>query len=150
MFGIFSRKKKIPATDQERVALVRRLMRLRFQHCPNVAVFMDAIGTSVDDLDDLDDMIVMGMPEASIMRIVEQYTTGREQGAPDEVLVPFLNQSHAIALSQEGQTLPELRPPYSLERYVGHFLEHIHPQGFKVSASFISIGVREVRAFYGR
>ncbi|HTQ30118.1 MAG TPA: hypothetical protein VMI53_02820 [Opitutaceae bacterium] len=146
MFG-FLKRKKIPASNQERIVLIKRLIRLRCDHSLEAREVFATMGTN---LEDFDDTIVLGMPEASIMSIVEQYLTGREFGATDDIAIPFLNQSHATLLSLAGLNLPEVTPPYSLERYLVHYLEHIHSHGVPVDPSFVPIAIREVKAFYKR
>jgi len=147
MFGLFNRKKRIPAPENERVAFVRSLVYLRSEQDPQAGSIFTMMGTSVEDLDD---MILMNLPEASILRLVEQYTTAREQGADDETIIPFLSQSHAMALSQAGQDLPMVSEPYTLPNYLRHFIDYVHPQGAPVSDDFIRVGIQKVREFYGR
>jgi len=147
MFNFLSKKKKIPALEAERIALVRQLLRMRTQRYPDVANVFESNGTC---LEDLDNTILMMLPEASVVLIVEHYTTGRDQGARDEILIPLLNSGHAKSLSLSGLNLPELTPPLSLERYISHYLRYIHSHGVAVAEEFIPIAIREVLSFYGR
>ena len=147
MFGFLGNKKSVPASDTDRLALIRLLMRRRYEHDPNVREMLGMMGVEIEDFDAT---MILSSPEASIMRIVEQHVTGRERGARDDVLIPFLNQSHAAALAQAGQELPLMEPPLTLEHYLAHFLGHVHSNGVPIDPAFIPIGIREVRAFYGR
>jgi hypothetical protein len=146
MFG-FLKPKKIPASNQERIVLIKRLLKLRCDESLEAQAVFSNMGTCIEDFDDT---LVLSMPEASIVSIVEQYTTERELGATDDIAIPFLNHAHATLLSIAGLSLPEISPPYSLERYLVHYLEHIHGHGVSVDPSFVPILVREVRAFYRR
>ena len=146
MFGLFGRK-KIPASETERVALVRRLLKMRAEHSPKARAFLKSMEL---DVDEFEDSMVMMSVESGIMRIVEQYLTGVESGARDEEVLPFLNQTHALLFSKVGQRLPIMQPPFTLLRYAHHFVEHTNRDGMPIDESFIPIAVDEIYAFYGR
>ena len=149
MFNFLNRKKKIPASDAERCAFVKSLIKKRYDLSPEVQLAYMMIGMQVEDLEE--GLVMVSFPEAVILKISEQYIIQVERGLSDEMLIPYLNTFHAGLLSAAGENLPDMDPPYSLERYLEHYLAHIHGNGpAPVNPSFLPIAIHEVRTFYGR
>jgi hypothetical protein len=143
----FRRRKNIPAPDTERLSLVKRLVLLRLQRSVDARLAFAVFGLS---LSEMQTEVLMTSAEASIMRIVEQYLAETEKDANDDIVIPVLNRMHSLLLSAAGQDLPQMVSPFSLHRYIDHFLSHVHSHGATISRDFIPIAVQEVQDFYGR
>jgi hypothetical protein len=160
LFNFFSGKKRIPATESERIQLVRSLLAKRLSRDPATQVLNLFGGRTAEAnpesatfmgirVGEIEPIMLMSMPEASIMRIVEQYYSAAENGAPDYVIIPFLNEAHSKALAAAGQLLPAMSQPFTMERYVEHFVASVHdPSLFDMA--FIPEAIATVKAFYGR
>ena len=102
-------------------------------------------------IDDIEDAVLMNASvEMVIISIYEQFTANFEHGFPEDRIIPFLNKTHALLLSQAGEQLPEMAPPYSLEKYITHYIENIHLKGRAFEMKYVPAALLEVRKFYGR
>src|SRR5207247_11265887 len=103
MFGIF--KKRIPATERQRQHLVKRLFLHRCDTDLAAQVMAEIAGTTRSDIPA--EMLMLGAPEATVLRVVEQFLTIREQGATEEFAVKTLNHMHSAALLIAGEPLDQ-------------------------------------------
>ena len=69
MFGLF--KKRIPAPEHERALLVRRMFLERSQNDPGAEMMAMMTGTRPQEIPP--EMLMQGAPEATILRVVEQF-----------------------------------------------------------------------------
>lgn len=91
-----------------------------------------AWGISADMIDSLGTMELMGIPEATIVTIVETYALSLRSGAPESAILEHI-ENHR---SQIGSgTLPQ---PLNLDSYVRYRLDIEHSHGAPISAEFIS------------
>jgi len=95
-------------------------------------------------------MIMASSPEAAILATVEQYIHFTEQGWTTDAIIRALNRMQGSAMSLTGGELPQIAPPYTLERYLEHLLRYAQPEGIQVESAFIPTAIREIRSFYGR
>ena len=77
---------------------------------------LGSLGMRIDDIEDA--VLMNASVEMVIISIYEQFTANFEHGFPEDRIIPFLNKTHALLLSQAGEQLPEMAPPYSLEKYI--------------------------------
>lgn len=108
---------------------------------------IDNMGAPIEDFDET---ILLGLPEATILTLVEQHMAGVEAGVREDVLIPGMLGARAALLAPLGTQLPSISAPYSLERCIEHCLHYEHAHGIQIDPRFVSLAVREVRAFYGR
>ena len=80
MFGLF--KKRIPAPEHERALLVRRMFLDRSQN-DSGAEMMAMTGTTPEEIPA--EMLMQGAPEATVLRVVEQFLQMKDQGATDRI-----------------------------------------------------------------
>jgi hypothetical protein len=111
------------APHSERVAFVRALAvervggQERLIPCP---------------ISELEDEIIMSLPEATILRVVEQYLENKSQPIPDQIVIRYLNSAHANLLRQTEGNIPEMSPPFSLKGYCQHLVRYVHCVGLHV------------------
>ena len=144
MFGVFT--KRIPAPEHSRQELVKRLKRC----ASDPAAEMMALMMGLDPHDLPREMLMQGAPEASILRIVEQFLVMRDQGATEDFAVKTLNHMHASMLSMAGGTLPELHHTSTLFQYVRHFVDTVHGQENPMSDRTMIHNIQEMKHFYSR
>src|SRR5947199_3317382 len=118
MFGIF--KKRIPAPEHERQQLVKRLFLHRCDTDPAAQMMAQITGVVPSEMPA--EMLMQGAPEATVLRVVEQFLIMKDQGATDEFAVKTLNQMHAAALSMAGEVLSRMGRAASLFQYLRHIV----------------------------
>lgn len=146
MFRLF--KKRIPAPEQERAALVRRMFIERCENDPEAAAMTEAMGFDPREFSGAE--LMQGAPEGTVLRVVEQFLSMRDQGATEEFAVKTLNQLHSAALSNVGEDLSELRRASTLFQYVRHIVDALHSHGSPISDHFLIDAIQEVKSFYKR
>lgn len=145
MFGLF--KKKIPAPDHERAILVRRMFLGRCEQSPDAQVMEMVFGDSPKDIPA--EMLLQGAPEATVLRVVEQFYQLKDRGTTDEFALKTLNQMHASLLSMAGEKLSELQSATSLFQYVRHIVDALHGHG-EISDHSLIDTIQEIKEFYKR
>lgn len=146
MFGLF--KKKIPAPQSERAALVRRLFINRCENDPNAAAVTEMMG--FDPREFLGEELMQAAPEATILRVVEQFLSMQDRGATEEFAVKTLNQLHSAALTMAGENLKELQHASTLYQYIRHLVDTLHGHGGPISDHFLIDAIQEVKSHYKR
>jgi len=96
------------------------------------------------------EMLMQGAPEATVLRVVEQFLIMKDQGATDEFAVKTLNQMHAAALSMAGEVLSRMGRAASLFQYLRHIVDAIHGHGGEISDEFLIDAIQEIKSFYKR
>src|SRR5437867_13211629 len=133
MFDLF--KKRIPAPEHERRQLVKRLFLHRCESDLAAQVMAEISGVVPSEMPA--EMLMQGAPEATILRVIEQFLTMKDQGATDEFAVKTLNQMHAAALSIGGEELSCMQGARSLFQYLRHIVDAIHAHGGEISDEFL-------------
>lgn len=142
----FPEKKPIPAPDPERHWLVRKLILHRLQSQPLCA----SADTDRQHIENLPIEVLKQTCEFSILIITEQYH-GLLDGCGDEATsIELLNKMHADNLSLGGLKLPVMDPPFTLRRYVRHYLDAGFNYGAPMSDPFIVDAIQMIEAFYKR
>ena len=146
MFGLF--KKRIPAPESERQQLVKRLVVHRCDTDPSAQMMARIMGVNPSEMPA--EMLLQTAPEATVLRVVEQFLTMKDQGATDEFAVKTLNQMHATLLSAAGEELSQMERAASLFQYVRHIVDSIHGHGGNISDEFLIDAIQEIKSFYKR
>jgi len=139
--------KPIPAPNDQRHDLVRRLIHHRLSSEP-----VPGISTpSVQQLqEDLPVEMLKQTSEFGILYIAEQYYGVRDTCSDDASAVQKLNEVHSNYFSGAGLSLPMMTAPFTLSRYVRHYLDSTTSFGEPMSDTFISDALEMIRNFYGR
>lgn len=148
MFGLF--KKRIPAPEWERAALVKRMFMARWEN-DFMAVMMARL-TGIDPNEISGEELMQGAPEATILRVVEQFLSMRDQGATEEFAVKTLNQMHASVLSLVGESLSELQQASTLFQYLRHVMDELHSEGGGgvITDHFLIDAIQMIKSHYKR
>lgn len=136
-------RKPVPAMAPERFALIKRLADMRLS---------GVRGALSVDLDAMDENALLSSMDASILALTEQYFQLTEQaGFGTEVAIHGLHKMRAEAHQRiNSEQLPDFVGPYTLDRYTGFYLQHVHSHGVKIDDRLIPVAIRMVCAFYGR
>jgi hypothetical protein len=145
MFGIF--RKRIPAPEIERQRLVQQLVLHRCETDPEAQIM--AMVTETDP-SDLPAEILMALPEATVLRVVEQFYTMLDQGATEEFAIKTLNEMHAALLAAAGEDLPQIGRAATLFQYVRHIVDALHGHGGPISDAFLIDAIQEIKSYYKR
>lgn len=116
--------------------LIRNLARKRVQSDPTLAdVDVDGIGS----------VLLMGLPEATIVCIVETYWIMKRQGnLSDEEILEAI-EAHRSMLGEAG-TMPS---PLKLSSYIKYRLSLEHSHGAPISIKFVDEAIEEANSVFG-
>jgi hypothetical protein len=134
-----AKAKSIPAPDNERHQLIRRLILAR--------VGPKYIGC---DINEAPLKLILSTADSAIFLIVEQYFMFRDSGLDEHDAVRALNESQAATLALIGQELPLLNHPATLFAYARHFINSQFSQEEPMSDELIRAEIDVVKAFYCR
>jgi hypothetical protein len=117
--------------------LIKNMVRKRVQNDP----ITKKLGIDVDALSDLE---LMGLPEATIVTIVETYCTMKRQAnLPDEDIFEAI-EAHRSMFGDTGTMPSSLTLPSYIKYRLG--LEHSH--GVPISTKFIDEAIEEAKKFF--
>ena len=146
MFGLF--KKRIPAPEHQRQKLVKQMFLHRCESDADAKMQAMMIEEDISAIPA--ELLMQGMPEATVLSIVEQFYTLRDQGATDEFAVKTLNEMHASLLSMAGEDLPKLGHAATLYQYARHVTTVLHGHGLGYADEFLIDAIQQVKDFYKR
>jgi len=148
MFGLF--RKGIPAPQRERENLVKRLFLARCECDPDVAMMASSMGINPQDISG--QTLIQGAPEATILRIIEQFLMMQDRGATEEFAVKTLNQMHSAVLEIAGEDLTVLQRASTLFQYVRHAIDVLHSnEGWcQISDHMIIDAIQDIKSYYKR
>jgi hypothetical protein len=130
MLGLF--KKKIPAPEWERATLAKRIFLERCESDPMARIW------GFDPREITGEMLMQGAPEATVLRVVEQFLMMQDQGATEEFAVKTLNQMHSEVLSMAGKKLTQIRQASTPFQYIRHIMDELHNHGGLISDHFLN------------
>jgi hypothetical protein len=131
--GIFG---KLFGKGMSKEDLIKNLVRKRIQN--------DPIAKMLGNVDDLPDSVLMGLPEATIVTIVETYCVMKQQAnLPDEVILEAI-EAHRSTFGDTG-TIPSLP---TLSSYIKYRLSLEHPHGASISNTFVDKAIDEAKKFF--
>jgi len=133
------RRRPIPAPDDERHEVIRKLILAR--------VGPESIGC---DIHDAPLELILSSADSAIFIIVEQYYMFQDRGLDEHDAVRALNESQAATLAIIGQELPLMRHPATLFQYARHFIDSQFSHGEPISDDMIRLEIEAVKAFYCR
>lgn len=135
----------MPAPDDERYDLVRRLIHRRLSSTP-----VSGISTpSVEQLEhDLPVEVLKQTCEFAILLLYEQFDGVLKTCSDHASAVQKLNEMHSAHFSLAGISLPAMQPPFTLPRYVRHYLDSTFSFGEPMSDEFICEAIDTINLFY--
>ena len=90
------------------------------------------------NINSLSESVLMGLPEATIVTIVETYWQLKGQGVSEEEILEKI-ENHRASLGDSG-TLPS---QLTLSNYIKYRLKLEHSQGAPISSAFIDEAIQE-------
>ncbi len=121
-------------------ALIKNLVRLRVKNDPMAA----EMGFSEEMADSLSSVQLAGLPEGTLVAIVETWSILHKRGAEDDEV--FLRiEDHRSSMFPRGQ----MPTPLNLLNYIKYRIEIEHSDGAPINEQFIDIAVDLTRKAYG-
>jgi hypothetical protein len=140
-----SAPKPIPAPDDERLDLVRRLIHYRISG----EVIDDIPAAVTQQLErELPADVLTQTSEYTILLLAEQCFQLLRGGAEYSSAIRTLNETHSAALTAADIHLPIMDAPYTIERYVSHYLDSTYGGGERLSDEFIQGALFSIEHFY--
>jgi len=125
------------APSSNKIKLIKNLAKKRFQNDPIAQAF-----SVVEYIDGLPDTKLMGLPEATIVTIVETYWQLRDQGLSDKEVLEAIENHRAII---GAGTIPS---PLTLSTYIKYRVGLEHSGIAPISETFIDEAIKEATAYY--
>ncbi len=120
-------------------SLIRALAKKRVATDTAAAMF----GATPDAIEALPLEMLMGLPEATIVSIVEAWTQGKSQGIPEEHVFQLIEAHRSMVA--EG-TMPEAP---TLQSYVNYRVALEHGHGAPLAVGHVDDCIRQAREFFG-
>ena len=106
-------------------------------------VLADAVGATPEAIDELPPEMLISLPEATIVSIVEAWAQGRSRQIPEEQVFKFIEAHRSMAAQGELPASP------TLSSYVRYRIDLEHGHGHPpVSAAHIEHCIREAHHFF--
>jgi hypothetical protein len=121
-------------------SLIKNLVRLRLRNDPTVA----AMGIREDMTDSLSAFQLAGLPEGTLVTIVETWSILHKQGAEDDEIFSRIEE-HRSRMFPRGQ----MSTPLNLMNYIKYRIELEHSDGVPINEQFIDMAVDLTRKVYG-
>lgn len=115
-------------TNAEKIELIKTLAKKRVQN--------DPIASMLGDIDELSKTMLMGLPEATIVTIVETWAILKIQGVREEDILKRI-EAHRASFGDYG----DLPKPLTLENYIKYRLDLEHRHGAHISEEFIDYAI---------
>jgi hypothetical protein len=144
---VFGFKKSIPAPDHERAILVREMFLHRAETDPMMK--FGSLLTGISPTEMSPEELLMGSPESTILRVVEQYLQLRDRKFTHEFSIKTLNLGHTAILSGIGAELEQIPRDATLFQYTRFITTVFHGPGAMTDDAIID-SIERVRHFYKR
>ena len=133
LFGkLFGRKRT-------KIGLIRDLAKYRI--CNDNTLRQS--GLTADVIDSEPDLSILGLPEATLVTIVETYIGLKKQGVPDTEIFSLIEAHRALLI--ESDALPS-RP--TLRSYISYRLSLEHNHGFPFTDIFLDYSIQEAEKYF--
>jgi hypothetical protein len=113
-----------------KIELIRNLVKNRIQN--------DPIASMLGDIDSLSETELMGLPEATLVTIVETYWQLKNQGLSDEEILEAIER-HRASFLDSGKLPSQL----TLSNYIKYRIGLEHSHGIPISDDFIEEAIKQ-------
>lgn len=120
-----------------KIELIKNLAKMRVQN--------DPIASMLGNIDSLSETMLMGLPEATIVTIVETYWQLRNQELSDKEILEAI-ENHRASFGDAG-TLPS---QLTLSNYIKYRVRLEHSHGAPISDNFIDEAIQEATETFAR
>jgi len=122
-------------SDADKIHFIKNLAKRRIMN--------DPIASMIGNIDDLSDTMILGLPEATIVYIVDTYQRLRRQGYSKNKSLEAI-ENHRASFGDSG-ALPS---PLTLQNYIKYRLKIEHSEGAPISQEFIYGTIKEAVGFF--
>lgn len=123
--------------NPDKIELIRNLARKRVQN--------DPIASMLGDIDRLSETMLIGLPEATIVTIVETWAILRKQGVTEEEILHRI-EAHRANFGDYG----DLPNPLTLPNYIRYRLDLEHGHGAPISENFIDYAIEVAKQLFSK
>ena len=125
------------SANSDKIELIRNLAKKRVQN--------DPIASMLGDIDNLSEVMLMGLPEATIVTIVETWAILRKQGMGEEEILKRI-EAHRASFGDHG----DLPKPLTLKNYIKYRLNLEHGHGAPISEKFIDYAIKAAKQVFSK
>lgn len=124
-------------SDRDKILFIRNLVKRRIMN--------NSVITSMPpgNIDDLPDTMILGLPETTIVYIIDTYLLLRRQGSSENDALKAI-ENHRASFG-DSETLPS---PLTLQNYIKYRLKIEHSGGVPISQKFINRAIKEAVGFF--
>jgi len=122
----------ISGVRPDKIELIRNLTKKRVEN--------DPIASMLGDIDSLPETMLMGLPEATIVTIVETWAILRKQGMGEEEILRRI-EDYRASFGDYG----DLPKPLTLQNYIKYRLGLEHAHGAPISEEFIDYAIEAAK-----
>ena len=152
-FGIFLNllplmtKQAVPESQkfshEKKLSLIRQLIKIRFQNDELLKKKYE--GKNVPKVYDFPEIVIMGLPEATIVTIVESYWMMKDMTTRSDKEILESIERHRKTLFPESRPMPA---PLTLSNYIKYRLNIEHSHGIPISNEFIDECIKKANEAY--
>ena len=130
-------------THAKKFTLIRQLAKIRIQNDPILKKKYE--GRNVPSIDDLPEIVLLGLPEGTIVSIVESYWMMKDMTTKSDKDILEAIEHHRKTLFPESGPMPS---PLTLSNYVKYRLNVEHSHGVPISNEFIDNCIKKANEAY--
>ncbi|OPY85870.1 MAG: hypothetical protein A4E65_00039 [Syntrophorhabdus sp. PtaU1.Bin153] len=123
-------------------ALIKNLVRLRIKTDPRLLI----IGWDEKKVDYISEVQLAGLPESTIVTIVETWAILQKGGVSDSEIFSLIEKHRSQVFS--GGEIPEMPSPLDLTSYIKYRLRIEHSDGAPIDESFIETAIEAAKKAY--
>jgi hypothetical protein len=124
-------------SDDKAYNLIRALLKQRIYSDPLLK--KEYMSGNVPKVESLPKMVLLGLPEGTIVTIVETYLTKKKDSSSSEEMIFYSIEEHRKILFPESGIMPT---PLTLSSYIKYRLEIEHSHGVGITTDFISTAIK--------
>jgi hypothetical protein len=130
-------------SHEKKLSLIRQLIKIRVQNDQLLKKKYE--GKDVPKVDDFPEIVLMGLPEGTIVSIVETFwmMKGQTNASDKEILEAI--ERHRKTLFPESGSMPS---PLTLSNYIKYRLVVEHPHGVPISNEFVDDAIEAANKAY--
>jgi len=130
-------------SHEKKLSLIRQLIKIRVQNDPLLKKKYE--GKNVPEVYDFPEIVIMGLPEATIVTIVESYWMMKDMTTKSDKEILEAIERHRKTLFPESGPMPSL---LTLSNYIKYRLNLEHSHGVPISSEFIDECIKKANEAY--
>lgn len=130
-------------SHEKKISLMRQLIKIRVQNDQLLKKKYE--GKNVPEVYDLPEIVIMGLPEATIVTIAESYWMMKDMTTKSDKEILEVIERHRKTLFPESGPMPS---PLTLSNYIKYRLNIEHSHGVPISNKFIDDAIEAANEVY--